>query len=94
MHTIAVWIHTVSKIDRITDLPILEISMVNLNLIGGEQYELSFKIWQCHGRMLETACARVTHIYRARKKAVNQHLHYDFLHRVGKHFENLPYHLG
>lgn len=55
--------------------------------IGGEQYELSFKIWQCHGRMLENTCSRVTHIYRSRTKEVNTHLHYDFMHRVGKHFE-------
>lgn len=51
---------------------------------GGEQYELSFKVWQCHGRMVEAACSRVTHIYRSRKKPVNTHLdpHFDFIHRV------------
>lgn len=32
--------------------------------------------------MLETACSRITHIYRFRKKEVNTHLRYDFIHRV------------
>lgn len=46
---------------------------------GGEQYELSLKIWLCGGRILETACARVGHIYRDRPISVNTHLNYDFV---------------
>lgn len=50
--------------------------------IGGEQFELSFKIWQCGGRMLESACSRFGHIYRYRPISVNLHIQYDFVSTV------------
>ena len=35
-----------------------------LEFSGGEQLEISFKIWQCGGRILDAPCSRIGYIYR------------------------------
>lgn len=56
-----------------------------LDIWGGEQYELSFKIWQCGGRMVDAPCSRVGHIYRKFAPFPNPG-HGDF---VGKNYRRV-----
>ncbi|KHJ75658.1 ricin-type beta-trefoil lectin domain protein [Oesophagostomum dentatum] len=52
-----------------------------LDIWGGEQYELSFKVWQCHGRMFDAPCSRVAHIYRCKYQPFKSPNRGDFISR-------------
>ncbi|KHJ97876.1 glycosyltransferase, group 2 family protein [Oesophagostomum dentatum] len=52
-----------------------------LDIWGGEQYELSFKVWQCHGRMVDAPCSRVGHIYRCKYSPFKSANKGDFISR-------------
>lgn len=53
-----------------------------LDIWGGEQYELSLKTWMCGGQVLNVPCSRVGHLYRDNKFSKSNPRGYNTVFRV------------
>lgn len=52
---------------------------VGLDIWGGEQFELSFKIWLCGGQMYNAPCSRIGHVFRGSSPFPNDRKGTDFV---------------
>jgi polypeptide N-acetylgalactosaminyltransferase len=52
-----------------------------LEIWGGEQYEISFKIWMCGGEMLIVPCSHFGHMFRSEDRPSSNPRPYDYITR-------------